>query len=68
MEDKSAIEARRVPLGEGHSKLFRYNELDIGYFLPSDRNPPIDRALLSNGQSGIPWGHNASAGFIQEAN
>jgi hypothetical protein len=67
MEDKSALEAR-IPMGEGNSKLFRYHEPDIGNLLLSDRPPPIDWTLLSNGQSDFPRGNNASARFIQEAN
>jgi hypothetical protein len=67
MEDKSALEAR-LPMGEGNSKLFRYNEPDIGKFLPSDRSHPIEWAFFSNWQSGFTRGHNAPSGLIQEAN
>jgi hypothetical protein len=66
VEDEPALEAR-LPVGEGHSKLFRYHEPDIGNFLPSDRPPPDEWALISNSQSDIPREHNASLRFIQEA-
>jgi len=65
VEDESALEAR-LSMGEGDSKLFRYNEPDFGNFLPSDRPPPDEWAFISNSQSDFSREHNASAGFIQE--
>ena len=63
VEDEPALEAR-LSMGEGHSKLFRDHEPDIGNFLPSDRPPPDEWALFSNRQSDFPREHNASLRFI----